>query len=148
LSDSIRKIDGDILPLDARTSAPALDELAKAKRIIRYTTSDHGNVIQIVNFLRYQHPHPREKPSVFATPGQANGSGPTSGEPASRPGPSVIDPERVTDPVTADLRSGRNRIKPGLPDDQKQRRRVAPDGRAKRATSAPVPDDLVKKYFG
>jgi hypothetical protein len=64
-------IDGLILPLDRRSSQKALDELAEHGRILRYSTTE-GDVIQIVNFLKYQHPHPKEKPSSF--PACVNGT--------------------------------------------------------------------------
>jgi hypothetical protein len=62
LLDNVRMIDGAILPHDPRSTAPALAELAAKGRILRYC-SPAGNVIQVVNFKKWQHIHPKEAPS-------------------------------------------------------------------------------------
>ena len=152
LVDNAKMIDGLILPLDARSCKRALAELATAQRIRRYLTPA-GPMIQVVNFLKYQHPHPKEKPSQLHGPvSDAIGSAvevtrPSHGKAAdaTRPSPSVINT------VTSDGPPGlsqRNRDRARVGGQQKQRRRVAADAHAARGASAPVDDDLVKKVFG
>jgi hypothetical protein len=92
LPDSPKMIDGAILPLDKRSCTKALTELAAAGRIQRYVTPA-GPVIQVVNFLKYQHPHPKEKASALQglVNGSASGSagGSASGPASSRNGGST-----------------------------------------------------------
>jgi hypothetical protein len=180
LVDSVKVIDGLILPLDERSCAPALEDLAAAKRILRYTTA-RGPVIQIVHFLRYQKPHLREKPSALpaagngaaleAASGHALGAttGTALGMPITGLSPEISGLSRavsvsvsVSDPVSVSIsdpvsntRAAREESAPkarasdprgGV--QQEPRRRVAADGRAKRAASAPVDEALLTKHFG
>jgi len=150
LADNVKAIDGAILSLDARSATTALDELANAGRILRYATPV-GPVIQIVNFLRYQQPHPREKPSLFPAVGSANGSASDKATASTGLGPSVHDPVTVsvsTDRAPAARRSDTNRSQSTAERTLKRPRRVAPAGRAKRAGSAHVDVATLKKHFG
>jgi len=167
LRDNIRTIDGEVLPHDARTATAALVELEAAGRIRRYV-GPSGPVIHVVNFLKWQHPHPREKPSPFresasGAPKARHGhgadmaqsrNGQAQGEPASRLSPSVLDP--VLDPVLVpDPVPRRPGAPPARPEPtlsrpstggtQEQRRRVAAAAGAKRRASAPVSAPLAKK---
>ncbi len=105
LADNVKMIDGALLPLDKRSCAKALIELAAAGRIARYRTPA-GPVIQIVNFLKYQHPHPKERPSLYHDPASGSANGSASGPAAKhkRPDPSVSisNSNPVTDPVSTD----------------------------------------------
>jgi len=146
LLDNVKMIDGLILPRDRRSSQKALDELAHHHRIRRYMTP-LGGVIQIINFLKYQHPHPKEKPSPF--PGRVGGVASDQASDSARKN-KLLDPS-VIDPVTSDGPPGlsqRNRDRARASGHQTQRRRVAADAHAARGASAPVGDDLVKKVFG
>lgn len=135
LPDHPKMIDGVILPLDKRSCLKPLQELADAGRILRYQTPA-GPVIQVVNFLKYQHPHLREKPSPFpgsapdrapdraldTAPGPARGSTAASARDIARDqarnntglSPSVIDPVivTVTDPVIDPVSAGAPKARP------------------------------------
>jgi len=76
LSDNVKMINGAILPLDKRSCAKALHELAEAGRIVRLQSDTGESVIHVVNFEKYQHPHPKEKASNFhgLASGSVNGS--------------------------------------------------------------------------
>lgn len=165
LSDSVKMIDGQILPLDQRSSGPALDELATAGRIRRYR-SEAGPVIEVTNFLKYQHIHPKEKASRFpgpnmgGAPGQINGAAPGQNGTRTRKGAdqNLIPHRKRRDKVgnrnrlstssstsTSTSRAAREESAPKArasdPRDGGDRdlpRRVAADAPASRGASAPV----------
>lgn len=130
LLENYKAIDGALLPLDQRSSARAISELAACGRILRYETPV-GPVIQVVNFLKYQHIHPREKPSKL--PGPASGSARKN----NGPGPSAS-----TSTSTSTSRAQRAPSARASARDRGTSKRtgpVAPGGRAaRRAASAPA----------
>lgn len=168
LIDSPRIIDGAILPRDEeRTCAPALAELAVSGRILRYD-SPAGRVIQVVNFKKYQHVHPREKsghlpgpPSAStvngSSPGVASGlaAGRVTGKAGDKAGDiSGTGPSASASTSTSTSKNGRGGAQSAPPSDahagrtSKQPRRVATDARASRGASAPVDRKLIQKHFG
>lgn len=142
IADSPKMIDGTLFPHKTRPSncsvSRALSELAEAGRIVRYEANGE-HYLKIVNFLKHQHIHPREKPSKLPGPdttlaGENNGRDPSASTSTSTSRPSGEEraPEgRASDP---NERAG-----------QVHRRRHAPDGRAGRAASATVTDQTKKK---
>jgi len=64
LEDKPKKIKMCIFPADNLDIDEALQQLAKAGFIERYTI-ENNNYIQIVNFKKHQHPHPNETQSVI-----------------------------------------------------------------------------------
>jgi len=162
LLDSVKMIDGAILPLDARSCAAALNELAAAGRIRRYRTTA-GPVIQVVNLLKYQHIHPNEKPSKFPDISLIESAQvperlrkPTGTNQAVTTSVSTSDSVSIsTSTSDSKTRAAREESAPKARASdprggvhQQQRRRVAADGRAKRAASAPVDEALLAKHFG
>lgn len=149
LADNVKMIDGLILPLDRRSSKRALDELTKAGRIRRYSTPD-GPVIHIVNFLKHQHIHPREKPSKFLGSDIGSASGPASGSDrdVNLPGPSATTSTSTsTSESTERAPTARGSVtRPNASSTSKQRRRAASDERLEGVASAPVNHDLLKKH--
>ena len=155
LVDSVKMVDGALLALDDRSSREALVTLAAAGRIVRYETNG-VKVIQVKNFAKYQHIHPKEAPSKL--PGLArNGNGPypDSTQKNTRPDQSAST-STSTSTSTKNKYTGAHarpvKAKRGArPHDrgtQQDPRRLAADGRAKRAASATVDHALVKKIFG
>ncbi|HWP69551.1 MAG TPA: hypothetical protein VNM36_00560 [Gemmatimonadaceae bacterium] len=148
LADNVKMIDGQILSCDKRSCRKALLELEAAQRIRRYTTPA-GPVIQVVRFGKWQHPHPNEKASQL----HGNANEPLAPQERAYRADlnSNSDPVINSDPVRTDAppaRSDPNGSSPRAGVHQEQRRRVAPDGRAKRAASAPVDEALLAKHFG
>jgi hypothetical protein len=136
LEDNSKMINGLILPRDHRSCTKALAELEAAQLIRRYD-SPGGPMIQVVNFLKYQRPHPKEKPG--------NLHGPAADSP--RPDPSVS----ISNTVIMDgppARSMRTQPRPNGSGHQAPPRRVAPGAGTASRASAPVDEDLIKKYFG
>ena len=160
LLDSVKMIDGAILPLDARSCAAALNELAAAGRIRRYRTAA-GPVIQVVNLLKYQHIHPNEKPSKFPDISLIESAQvperlrkPTGTNQAVTTSVSTSDSVSIS---TSDskTRAAREESAPTARASdprggvhQKQRRRVAAVAHAARGASAPVDEALLAKHFG
>ena len=160
LLDSVKMIDGAILPLDARSCAAALNELAAAGRIRRYRTPA-GPVIQVVNLLKYQHIHPNEKPSKFPDISLIESAQvperlrkPTGTNQAVTTSVSTSDSVSIS---TSDskTRAAREESAPTARASdprggvhQKQRRRVAAVAHAARGASAPVDEALLAKHFG
>lgn len=72
LDDRPKRIKMAIFPADDVNVDAALDELAAAGLIIRYTV-DVCRYIQIVNFTKHQNPHHQEKPSVIPPPPNKDG---------------------------------------------------------------------------
>lgn len=148
LVDSPRYVDGTLFPLKTRakncSTSRALRELQAAGRIVRYETPS-GKYIQIVNFLKHQHIHPKEKPSKV--PGQATDSARKS---------NGRDPSTSTSTSTGAESAPVGRgSDPGTVPEQDQPRRPAPVGRAPRAASATVAEQLnpegaaaFRKHFG
>lgn len=64
LEDRPRKIKIELLPFDDCDANLLLDELAEQGFIIRYQVAEN-RFIQIANFARHQHPHPKETPSFI-----------------------------------------------------------------------------------
>lgn len=164
LIDAPRLIDGAILPLDTRSSMVPLQTLATARRIVRYVTPAGQRVIQIVNFAKYQHIHPREKPSQLPPPEllsrngsasvSAGGSGKTldtgRARKRNRPGPSASTSTSTStfSGPSPERGAPKARPLPGAGRTQEQRRRAAPDARPPAGASAPVDRDLIEKHFG
>jgi hypothetical protein len=67
LADRPRRLKAEILPYDDADGEAMVAELAERGFLVRY---EHGGVrlLQIVNFLKHQSPHPREVPSVLPDP--------------------------------------------------------------------------------
>ena len=162
LLDSVKMIDGAILPLDARSCAAALNELAAAGRIRRYRTPA-GPVIQVVNLLKYQHIHPNEKPSKFPDISLIESAQvperlrkPTGTNQAVTTSVSTSDSVSIsTSTSDSKTRAAREESAPTARASdprggvhQKQRRRVAAVAHAARGASAPVDEALLAKHFG
>ena len=67
LEDRPRRIRAEVLPYDDVDADTLLGELADRGFIERYEV-DGQPLIQVVNFQKHQHPHPREAASVFPPP--------------------------------------------------------------------------------
>jgi len=164
LLDSVKMIDGAILPLDARSCAAALNELAAAGRIRRYRTAA-GPVIQVVNLLKYQHIHPNEKPSKFPdisliesaqVPERLRKPTGTNQAVTTSVSTSVSTSDSVSISTSdSKTRAAREESAPTARASdprggvhQKQRRRVAAVAHAARGASAPVDEALLAKHFG
>lgn len=162
LLDNEKQISGNVLPFERRGCARALTELERLGFIARYATAA-GPVIQIVNFLKYQQPHPKEKAGPYPDPASGLASGSASGSatgsasgsatgfsgksqrpgqlPSQLPGPSVSISISNSDPVTTDAPSAlsdRKQTDPRVSGNERQRRRVAAVARASHGASAPV----------
>jgi len=140
LPDNEKQIGGALLPFERGGIGKSLRNLEAVGRIVRYATN-RGPAIQIVNFLKYQHVHPKEKPSIFP--------GPTTGSNGKISGP---DPSASTSTSTSTSRreasaraTGAPPARPGSPIDaarsgvgtSKRTGSAAPGGRAgPRAASA------------
>jgi hypothetical protein len=126
LEDRPRKLRAEILPYDSGADGEALvAELAARGFLKRYEVAG-VRFIQIVNFEKYQKPHPREAASVLPDEsGQVEGSpkadlgrtrddpedepGPTTGGPQAQPSPAsslALSPSHSLDPELASLAGG------------------------------------------
>ena len=68
LEDRPHKIAFRLMPCDARLFSPesAIDELVNAGFLLRHTGSDGTLILEVVNFTKYQKPHPKEAQSRLA----------------------------------------------------------------------------------
>jgi hypothetical protein len=143
LEDNVKMINGLILPRDHRSCGKALAELEAAQLIRRYD-SPGGRMIHVVNFLKYQHPHPKEKPGNLHGPAVE----------ITRPDPSVS----ISNTVIMDGPSAQSMRTPPRPNGRGQQappRRVAADAGTASRASAPVVEGLehlspaiLKKIWG
>ena len=96
LVDRPRKIKAEVLPYDKLNVDKALDELAERGFIQRYEIDDE-RYIQVTNWRKHQHPHPKEDVSHIPAPeGYADDSQVNPG-----PGPGLTpdpDPGLYSDP--------------------------------------------------
>lgn len=68
LEDRPKRIKAELLPFDTQDAEPLLDELHKAKLILRYEHAGE-RYIQVLAFAEHQHPHQKEPPSTIPEPG-------------------------------------------------------------------------------
>lgn len=86
LLDRPKKIKAEVLPYDNHNPDKALAQLADCGFIIRYEV-DGERYIQVANWRKHQHPHPREEVSKIRPPeGYASDAG-------ANPGDSIQDDE-------------------------------------------------------
>lgn len=72
LEDRPVRIKMKVLPMDTIDVDEALDVLQVHGMVLRYAVEGR-RYLKVVNFLRFQHPHPSEAPSVFPGPDSGNG---------------------------------------------------------------------------
>jgi hypothetical protein len=68
LEDRPKRIRMEIFPADDVDVDRALDDLAAAGFIQRYSADDGARYLQVANFLKHQNPHPREAKSAIPAP--------------------------------------------------------------------------------
>ena len=78
LEDRPRKIRAELLPYDDVNVDDLLNQLSEHRFIRRYEI-DGGRYIQVINFLKHQDPHYKEKASIFPPPPDHTDSGKTPG---------------------------------------------------------------------
>ena len=93
LEDRPKRLKAAIFPYDDLDIEAVLNDLAAAGFIQRYAANG-GRYIAVVNFLKYQHPHPREQPSMYPGTDEAE---PFlyMARPGSDPGASEAPPRHV-----------------------------------------------------
>jgi len=106
LEDRPKRIKAHLFPYDAVDVDALLAHLERGGFVARYTVED-ASVIQIRTFVRHQHPHHKEVPSVL--PENPNkfqkprlGRGPTVPSPGPTPTLPLTDPSDTLDPDTLD----------------------------------------------
>lgn len=67
LKDQPQVIGGALLPFDAADVPGLISDLCRARLVIRYE-ADGRKLLQIRNFEKHQHPHPKEPESEFPEP--------------------------------------------------------------------------------
>jgi hypothetical protein len=92
MEERIHKIRMQLLPCDACDIASLLGQLEKHGFIIRYTVDD-VRYIQVVNFLKHQHPHFKEPPSKIPPPAGYVDERPQRLKPRASPGHALDMPE-------------------------------------------------------
>jgi hypothetical protein len=144
LKDAPRTLKAEIMPEDSVDMNTILDELARARHIVRYEV-DGRRFIQIRSFARHQSPHTREVPSMIPPPsGEAmpehnlGSARPGEGKQESRP--------TASSPSIPDQGSGSGSLSPfSLPQDQT---RAESEGRAVAIRPGPLTGHELRRLFG
>jgi hypothetical protein len=123
VEDRPRRLKAEILPYDEADGEALVAELT-ARGFLRRYESAGVKVIQIVNFEKYQKPHPREAPSTLPDEAGrvesiAEGSpkadpGQTLSAPREDPGPSAGEPQATPSPASSLAFSLSHSLDPGL----------------------------------
>jgi hypothetical protein len=99
LEDRPRRLKAEILPYDEADGEVLVAELASRGFLRRYEAGG-VKVIQVVNFAKFQKPHPREAASVL--PDEAGHvEGDTQGSPRVDPGPALEEPQEAPSPASS-----------------------------------------------
>jgi hypothetical protein len=102
LLDRPAKIKADVMPYDRISVDLGLEQLASNGFLVRYEV---GGVacIQIVNWLKHQHPHPREAPSDVPPPDGVPWPGPAMAGQVPEPDLASDEPGACASPVSGPL---------------------------------------------
>lgn len=94
LEDRPLRIKPQVLPYDVADMDQLLDELARAKFIVRYEVAGE-RYIEVANFLKHQSPHAKEAASTIPAPGSTGGGGkgPSGGGPGQHQESTVLAPD-------------------------------------------------------
>jgi hypothetical protein len=112
LEDRPRRLRAEILPYDTADGEALVAELVLHGFLRRYEVAG-VKVLQIVNFDRYQKPHPREAPSLLPDE-EGNVAGHAQGSPKADPGPTEDEPQEAPSPASSLALSLSHSLDPGL----------------------------------